>query len=216
MAPLADPSVEEVTWETYGPLKAECDRIVQMELGDAATIVRPSYIVGPGDSTDRFTYWVDRIHRGGDVLTASAPDAVIQWVDVRDLCPWVVNLVERDQDGIYNAAGPSSEVTRAGLMWGIRATTDAPVRFWWPDEALLEELEIAPPMLDWNPRDDDRSVVFANAASMRAGLNYRSLADSVTGTLEWWNAQPAERRAEPRRWIPADKEREAIARLEGA
>ena len=216
LLPLPDPTVEEVTWETYGPLKAECDRIVRMELGETATTVRPSYIVGPGDSTDRFTYWVDRIHRGGDVLTASSPDAVIQWVDVRDLCPWVIGLVERDAGGIYNAAGPSSEVTRAGMLWGIRATTDAPVRFWWPDQALLDELEIAPPMLDWNPRDDGQSIVFENTASMRVGLNYRSLADSAAGTLEWWNAQPAERRAEPRGWIPADKERQAIARLRGA
>jgi len=216
LLPLPDPTVEEVTWETYGPLKAECDRIVQMELGPAATIIRPSYIVGPGDTTDRFTYWVERINRGGDVLAPSFPDMVIQWVDVRDLCPWIINLVERDTSGIYNAAGPSSEVTRAGLMWGIRATTNAPVRFWWPDQALLDELEIAPPMLDWNPRADGQSVVFANEASMRVGLDYRSLADSTSGTLEWWNAQPAERRAEPRGWIPADKEHQAIARLEGA
>lgn len=217
LAPLNDPTLEEVTGESYGPLKAECDRIIQSELGDKATIVRPSYIVGPGDRTDRFTYWADRIHRGGDVLTSNRPDDVIQWVDARDLCPWVIDLVERDAVGIYNAAGPSSEVSRAGLMWGIRATTNAPVRFWWPEQALLDELEISPPMLDWNARGDEGGdpVVFSNEASMRAGLDYRSLAESVEGTLEWWRAQTDERRANPRGWISREKEREAIARLRG-
>ncbi len=217
LAPPPEPATEEVTWETYGPLKAECDRIVRQVLGETCTVVRPSYIVGPGDTTDRFTYWADRIHRGGDVLAPSNRAEVIQWVDVRDLCPWVVDLVERDAAGIYNAAGPASEVTREGLMWGIRATTSAPVRFWWPDDALLESLEISPPMLSTGSRDltGEGSVVFVNTASMAAGLDYRSLADSVDGTLEWWRAQPEERRAEHRSWIPADKEAAAIARLKG-
>jgi 2'-hydroxyisoflavone reductase len=171
--------------------------------------------VGPGDTTDRFTYWVDRIHRGGNVLAPSQPDAVIQWVDVRELCSWVVDLIERDVRGIFNAAGPASEVTREGLMWGIRATTSAPVRFWWPDDALLDELEISPPMLSTGSRDltGEGSVVFSNSASLAAGLGYRPLADSALATLEWWRAQPADRRAEPRGWIPEDAERAAIAKL---
>ena len=217
LAPAPDPATEEVTWETYGPLKAECDRIVREILGDSCTVVRPSYIVGPGDTTDRFTYWVDRIHRGGDVLAPSQPGAIIQWVDVRDLCPWVVQLVERNVQGIYNAAGPSSEVTREGLMWGMRATTAAPVQFWWPDDALLDELEISPPMLSTGSRNltGEGSIVFDNTASMQAGLDYRPLADSALATLEWWRLEPAERRAEPRGWISADKERAAIAKPKG-
>jgi 2'-hydroxyisoflavone reductase len=217
LAPAPEPPTEEVTWETYGPLKAECDRIARGVLGATCTVVRPSYIVGPGDTTDRFTYWVERIHRGGDVLAPSQPNQVIQWVDVRDLCPWVVQLVERDQGGIYNAAGPSSEVTRVGLMWGIRATTAVPVRFWWPEDDLLEELEIMPPMLSPGTSNfsGDESVVFENGASLRAGLDYRPLADSTTATLKWWRDQPAERRANPRGWIAADKEKETIARIRG-
>lgn len=206
-----------MTWETYGPLKAECDRIAREVLGSTCTVVRPSYIVGPGDTTDRFTYWVDRIHRGGDVLAPSQHDAIIQWVDARDLCPWVVELVERDAPGVFNAAGPASEVTREGLMWGLRATTAAPVRFHWPDDALLDSMEISPPMLSTGSRNltGTGSVVFGNAASMRAGLDYRPLSESALATLEWWRSQPVERRAEPRGWISTDKETAAIAKLKG-
>ena len=96
LAKLADPTVEEVTWETYGPLKAACDRIVRDALGAKATVVRPTYIIGPGDTTDRFTYWTDRIHRGGDIVGPANADVAVQFVDVRDLCPWMIRLAEKD------------------------------------------------------------------------------------------------------------------------
>jgi 2'-hydroxyisoflavone reductase len=210
LADLKDPAVEEVTRETYGPLKAECDRIVRSILGDTCTVVRPTYVVGPGDHTDRFTYYVDRVHRGGDVLAPSGPDTEAQWVDARDLCPWIVTLAENDTPGIFNAAGPASPVDRSGLMWGLRAMTAAPVNFYWPDQALLDELGIDMPMMS------PGSEHFVNTASMEAGLVYRSLADTATGTLEWWLAQDAERRANPRRWPSAEQETAAIARLKGA
>ena len=209
LADLDDPTVEEVNGDTYGPLKAACDLLVQKELGDQATIVRPTYVVGPGDHTDRFTYWVSSVMSGGEVLAPGAPDVTAQWVDAQDLCPWIITLAENDMPGIFNAAGPSSTVTREGLMWGIRAMTDKPVTFYWPDADLLEELDIAPPMMSRG----EGSYLFRNEASMAAGLHYRSLADTVTQLMAWWNAQPEERRANPRRWPEADKVAQAIARI---
>ena len=207
LAELDDPSVEKVTGETYGPLKAECDRIARNILGNACTVVRPTYIVGPGDHTDRFTYYIARVAEGGDVLAPAGPDRETQWVDARDLCPWIITLAEDNTPGIFNAAGPASPVDRAGLMWGLRALTAEPVNFFWPDDALLDELEISMPMM----RPDSNH--FVNTASMAAGLNYRSLADTATATLEWWNSQDAERRANPRRWPGREQEAAAITRL---
>ena len=211
LADLEDPAVEEVTGETYGPLKAECDRIVRNILGDVCTVVRPTYVVGPGDHTDRFTYYVDRVHRGGEVLAPGGLELEVQWVDARDLCPWIVNLAEDDTPGIFNAAGPASKVDRSGLMWGLRAMTAAPVTFYWPDQALLDELGIEMPMMG------PGSEHFVNTASMEAGLAYRSLADTAMDTLEWWQSQDAERRSNPRRWPSPEQEAVAINRLkEGA
>jgi len=212
LADLADPSVEEVTGETYGPLKAACDRLVRDRLGDKCTVVRPTYVVGPGDHTDRFTYWVERIHRGGQVLAPNGPGLDAQWVDARDLCPWVVTLAENDTPGTFNAAGPASRVDRSGLMWGLRAQTAAPVEFFWPDGALLTELGLNLPMMPGG----DESEHFANEASMAAGLRYRSLTDTAADTHEWWLAQSEERRANPRRWPDPEQERLAIERLKNA
>lgn len=209
LADLDDPTVEEVTGKTYGPLKAACDRIVRDILGDKCTVVRPTYVVGPGDHTDRFTYYVDRVHRGGDVLAPGQPDTEVQWVDARDMCPWIVTLGENDTPGTFNAAGPASPVSRSGLMWGLRALTAEPVNFYWPDPALLSELDIGMPMMS----TERESVHFVNTNSMEAGLFYRSLADTATATLEWWQSQPAERRANARRWPSAEAEKTAIAAL---
>lgn len=210
LAELEDPTVEEVTGETYGPLKAACDVAVREIIGERCTVVRPTYVVGPGDHTDRFTYWVDRVHRGGDVLAPSGPDRNAQWVDVRDLCPWVITLAENDTPGTFNAAGPASRVDREGLMWGLRAMTAEPVRFHWPSDELVEALEISQPMMG-----RDGSYHYENAASMAAGLHYRSLADTASGTLEWWHAQSEERRANARNWPTPELEAEAIKRTQG-
>lgn len=211
LAELADPSVEEVTGETYGPLKAESDRVARAILGDKCTVVRPTYVVGPGDHTDRFTYWVERVNRGGDVLAPAGSTREAQWVDARDLCPWVVTLAENDTPGIFNAAGPASVVDRGGLMWGLRALTAEPVRFHWPSDELLAELGIDLPMMG---RED--SAHFTNTASMAAGLSYRSLADTASGTLAWWQSLPEERRKNPRRWPTAEQEKSAIERIAAA
>lgn len=211
LAPLDDKSIEDVNRQTYGPLKAECDRIVRQILGDRCTVVRPTYVVGPGDHTDRFTYWVDRVNRGGEVLAPGLPQNAAQWVDARDLCPWIITLAENDTPGIFNAAGPSSTMTRDGLMWGLRAQTANPVEFFWPSVSLLEELDFNTPMMS-----PDRSARFTNQASMAAGLHYRSLTDTARGTLEWWQAQSEDRRANARNWPSPEKEREAIQRIKEA
>ena len=211
LAELADPDVEEVTGETYGPLKAACDLQAREILGDACTVVRPTYVVGPGDHTDRFTYWVERVARGGDVLAPAGPAREVQWVDARDLCPWVVTLGEQGTPGIFNAAGPSSPVDRSGLMWGLRALTAEPVTFHWPADELLDELDINQPMMG---RED--SYHFANEASVNAGLRYRSLADTAVDTLSWWKSLPGDRRENPRRWPTAEQERAAIQRIVNA
>ena len=205
-----DPATEQVTGATYGPLKAECDRIVQEVYGDAATIVRPTFIVGPGDRTDRFTYWVERFHRGGDIVCPAGPDLEAQWIDARDLCHWLVNLGENDTPGVFNGVGPASPVSTEQLMHGLAAFATAPTRLHWPTWELLQELEFPTPMFGFSPH---QSLHVDAAAAIAAGLTYRSLADTVRDTHEWWMSQPEARRANARGWPTAEAEAAVIARL---
>ncbi len=212
IGPLAAPpapEVEEVTGETYGPLKSASDQAARRILGQACTVIRPTYVVGPGDRSDRFTYWVDRIHRGGDILAPSGPQRSIQWVDVRDLAAFIVDCAEQDRPGVYNACGPTARITRQGMLWGIAASTSAPVRMYWPDDALLDEMKISLPMLGTG----DYSFYFDNAASLEAGASYRPLARTVADTLQWWQSQTAERRENARGWPSGELEGKALKAL---
>ncbi len=212
-SPLHDtfPDTEDVDGDTYGPLKAECDLIVQKALGDTATIVRPTVVVGPGDRSDRFTYWVDRFQRGGDIVCPPDPARESAWIDVRDLSQWMITLAENDTPGVFNAAGPASPMTHEHVMHGFRAFSAGPTRLYWPTRQLLDELGFNPP---WFWRGTYSRHIDASA-SVAAGLTYRSLATSIRDTHEWWQAQTDERRLNARGWPSRDLERAVLARLAG-
>jgi 2'-hydroxyisoflavone reductase len=109
-------STEEITGETYGPLKVACEDDVLARYGERATIVRPGIVAGPHDPTDRFTYWVRRAAAGGRVAVPGRLDQPVQVVDSRDLGRLVVALLEAGAPGIYNAVGPADPVTLSELV----------------------------------------------------------------------------------------------------
>lgn len=212
---LEDTSVEEITGETYGPLKALCEQEAQKAFGDGAIVVRPGLIVGPMDPTDRFTYWPVRIQRGGEVMAPGNPTDAVQFIDVRDLAEWYVKLVEDGQSGVYNATGPASELSVAEMLYGIRAATRAELSFTWVDAEFLQEHQVqawmemtvwVPPMEGYEgfSKIDCRRAI-------EAGLTFRPLATTAADTLEWWNALDDERRSKPRAGLAPDKEAKVLA-----
>ncbi len=76
LAELGDMSADEVAadYSNYGPLKALCEAEVEAVFGERSLIVRPGLIVGPHDPTGRFTYWAQRLARGGEVLAPGPPE----------------------------------------------------------------------------------------------------------------------------------------------
>jgi hypothetical protein len=142
------------------------------------------------------------------VLGPDQEDLLVSGVDVRDLTDFVFHVVENDIRGSFNAAGPT--YSREGMLWAIRGTTSEPVRFHWATPELIEEKGLSMPMMGGGR---DRPVSFNNEASIAAGAVYRPIADTVVDTHTWWSQQPEERRANPRGWMSAEQEAEAIARL---
>lgn len=212
LAPAPQPDTEEVTGKTYGPLKAECDRRVQAVLGQRATIVRPTYIVGPGDDTDRFTYWVDRVARGGEILAPPYPADEIQWIDVQDLCPWIIDLAERDQAGIYNAAGPAKPVSWQQMLQPLAKLSSTPVQFRWATPEILKQTGISLPLVRDGLMGSSQPPHFDSASALRTGLRFRPLMASANATLTWWRAQTAERRAQSG-WPTPEQEQQALKLL---
>ena len=120
-----DPKDESAS---FGVSKAKCERQVQAAFGDHGIVVRPTYIVGPGDTTDRFPYWPQRLVRGGEVLAPGRRNDPVQVIDVRDLAEFMVHLLENGQSGVYNAVGPHAPLTDAVYSWRRHVRRSARVR----------------------------------------------------------------------------------------
>ncbi len=183
----------------FGPNKAEAERITLDTFGDGGLVVRPGLIVGPGDRSDRFTYWPVRIDRGGEVLAPGDGSDPTQIIDVRDLGRFIIDLVEQEASGTYVATGPGSELTMAGLLYGIRAVTTSDSQLVWVDADFLREHEVRPwiDMPVWMEPTPEAAgfSTYDVSKAIAAGLTFRPLADTARDTLEWWKNRPEEERS---------------------
>lgn len=197
VAVLADETVEEITGDTYGGLKALCEQAVEREMPGRALVIRPGLIVGPHDRSDRFTYWPWRVAQGGEVLAPGRPQRAVQFIDVRDLAEWTFRMVEGARVGIYNADGPAQPLPMSDLLEACRRASGSEARFTWVDDAFLLENEVGAwiEMPLWIPESDPEAGGFfavSNARAQEAGLRFRPLEDTLRATLDWLAEHPAD------------------------
>lgn len=212
---LEDPTVEKIAGETYGGLKALAEKEAEKAFPGRATIIRPGLIVGPGDFSDRFTYWPVRIDRGGEVLAPGNQDDPVQFIDTRDLSAWIIRMCEQSEFGTFNATGPKAPLSVSEMLYGIRAITDADVKFTWIDAAFLEAQQVRPwaDLPVWLPGQGE-TAYFAKVDISRAvnkGLTFRPLADTARDTLEWYKSRPEAEQAKLRSGLAPQREAEVLA-----
>ena len=203
-------------FENYGGLKVLCEEAAQAAFPGRCAVVRPGYIVGPGDPTDRFTYWPVRIARGGDVLAPGDGEDPVQFIDARDLAEWTIRMAEQRAFGTFNATGPDFPLTMAAMLHGIRASGTAAARFVWAPDDFLEKNKVSPwsDMPVWIPRHGDPAFATRSIArALGAGLTFRPLATTAADTLAWFKTLPAERQAKLGAGISAEREGELLALL---
>lgn len=195
LATLDDPTIEEVTDQTYGPLKALCEAEVTAVFEDRALLIRPGLIVGPHDYTDRFTYWPWRAAQGGRILAPGRPDRRIQFIDVRDLAAWIVNMLESGEAGTYNTTSSPGDLTMQTLLQTCCEMSAEDPELIWMDDAFLTKHEVGAwielPL--WIPEDDPIASGFFDFRTARAiveGLTFRPLEDTVQATMEWSLTRP--------------------------
>ena len=194
LAKMEDETNEENTPETYGPLKALCEKAVQDVFGIDSLIIRPGLIVGPHDPTDRFTYWPVRVARGGDVLVPDRPDVLTQIIDVRDLAKFIIGLIEENVSGIFNATGPDYNLSFGRLLDTCKLIGNSDAKFKWAPPEFLNENNVAAwsDMPAWLP-DNGEDAGFARvdiSKALNAGLKFHSLEETIHDTLEWANSRP--------------------------
>jgi 2'-hydroxyisoflavone reductase len=199
--------------ESYGVAKARCEHQVQEAFGSRALVVRPTYIVGPGDTSDRFPYWPVRLAKGGEVLAPGRRDDPVQFIDVRDLAEWMVRLLEEQRSGVYNAVGPKDRLTMPVFLEQAKAALNADARFTWVDDYDFLAAHGIDEAIPWArlAGNDDGMMSIRNEKAIAAGLTFRPLATTVRDTLAWWPTVPEARRAKPQFTITPEKEAEALA-----
>jgi 2'-hydroxyisoflavone reductase len=212
---LADPNAEEVTGESYGPMKALCEQYTRAAFGTRASIVRPGYIVGPLDPTDRFTYWQARAARGGEMLAPGKAADPIQVIDVRDLVQWMLALAQSRAAGNFNAISPPGAFTMGALVAAsIEEAAAGASATWVPEGFLAQQLEPGefdfPP---WSPMSGESAGASLSDVTnaTRTGLRSRPLRETVRDTLAWFRTLPQERRAKLRAGLDAKREAELLA-----
>jgi 2'-hydroxyisoflavone reductase len=213
---IEDETMEEVTGEAYGPLKALCEQAVRDIYGERALIIRPGLVVGPHDPTDRFTYWPVRVRRGGEVLAPQKPEAPIQLIDARDLAEFTIKLIEENASGIYNATGPDYELTIGRLLEVSKQVSGNDAHFKWASLEFLNQnkVEAWSDMPTWVP-DDEEGMGFSRvdvSKAISAGLKFRPLEETVRDTLAWSQTRPAD--YVWRAGLKAEREQELLALLE--
>ena len=176
--------------DMYGGLKALAEQAAEEVMPGRVLITRPGLIVGPHDYTDRFTYWVARVARGGRVLAPGRPQRHVQFIDARDIADWTVSMIEQKRTGVYNCNGVPGVATMEDLLDECKAVSRSDASFVWVDEEFLEREQVAAwselPL--WLPESDERLKGFMFASvdkAIDAGLTFRSLTDTVADTLAW-------------------------------
>ena len=210
---LENKDQEEITNETYGPMKALCEQYVRDGYGARSSIVRPGYIVGPLDPTDRFTYWPVRFAKGGDMAVPGTAADPIQIVDVRDLVAFMMGLVERRVDGYFNAVTPPNAITMGSLMETSRKVTGADTKLTWIDEAFIVEKAADVNLAPWSPMHGEEAggSLTGMQASAEQGLKARALEETVRDTLAWHETRPADRKATLKSGFSPEQEAQILA-----
>jgi len=212
---IDDPTTEEITGQSYGPLKALCEQAAERHLPGRVCTIRPGLIVGPRDKTDRFTYWPVRVKKGGDILAPGDGSDFIQFIDVRDLAEWMVHCVEHNINGIFNAQSNGSDITMKQLLDTCVKVLNPKANLIWVDTEFLEAQEVAPwqEMPVWIPAKGDYagSGMMSSKRAYANGLKERPIDIVVKDCYDWFASQPAERQAELRAGISAEKEAKVLA-----
>jgi 2'-hydroxyisoflavone reductase len=217
LATLDDPDAKQITEKNYGGLKAACEQIVEKTFGTRQAVIRPTYIVGPGDHTDRFTYWPWRVARGGEMFVPGAPADPMQFIDVRDLAEFMRRCVEERIGGRYNLCNPPGAVTMGDLLEASKRVTQANTKFRWAPLKFLEENKLleSGELTTWSPPTGEYAgaSLVSSARAVSKGLRFRNVETTVRDLLAWHEQRPADQKQKLRAGMTPEREAELLKKL---
>jgi 2'-hydroxyisoflavone reductase len=186
---LDDPDTETIDPDTYGGLKVLCEQEAERAFPGRCLSLRPTYVVGPNDGTDRFTYWLRRVRQGGPMAAPVDARLPIAFIDVRDLARFTVDQAEGTAVGAVNVSGPAEPATWGDVLREIASVTGSDAHPEWLPLEMLDELGLprsAFPMVTPFPYRGGEPYATGRASAL--GLRFTPLADTVRDTLTWHDA----------------------------
>jgi 2'-hydroxyisoflavone reductase len=197
--------------DMYGALKVLCEQAAATAMPNRTLIVRPGLIVGEYDWTDRFSYWVMRVARGGTVLAPGNPQRFVQFIDARDLARWIIKMAEENQNGIFNATGKPFDLTFGAFLEEIKSIEQSDAEFIWVTEDFLQAENVQPwselPLYLHESDKDWRGFLSANVdKALEKGLDFHPLSAITRATLNWRNSVDDELKA----GLSAEREAELL------
>jgi 2'-hydroxyisoflavone reductase len=217
LAKLDDPDNEEFRMEAYGPLKVLSEQAAEAVMPGRVLVIRPGFIVGPYDATERFIYWPRRVARGGEVLVPQPPDQPLQFIDVRDLAEWNLRMAAQKQIGIFNATSPARQFTMRDVVETSKQVSGSDATFTWISPEFLLEQKVEPfsDLPFWLPAGQNYDGMFLMNVdkAVRAGLTFRPLVETIRGMLDWEPEHLPRLTAanQPLAGMSAEKEQEILA-----
>ncbi len=186
---VVDPNTEEYRGRAYGYLKVLCEQVVEQHFPGRALLLRLGLVSGPYDPTDRITYWVTRVARGGEVLVPVGPDSPIQTVDARDLANFTILAIERKLTGIFNTNGVSMRWRCFLEACQAAARCDATFTFIDDDAFISANIDLAARPYGVFPMvlpPEFRNLWTANSdKALAGGMLYRSFLNTARDILAW-------------------------------
>lgn len=214
LAVIEGPVPSEYTPALYGPLKALCETVAA-ERFSTTTMLRPTVVDGPYDTTERLTSWIDRLAAPGPHLVPPDTGTAFQYIDARDLAAFALQVVADGATGPFTVA--STPTTFGQVLSDIERVV-GPVRTFALNRQQLADEQVEPwvdlPL--WLPADTpDRAGFFALDPSRAndAGLRTRPFVGTVRDTHAWSAARtPPHAGPGPRHGISLAREAELAAR----
>jgi 2'-hydroxyisoflavone reductase len=202
-------------FKLYGPLKALSEQETEKWFPKQSLIIRPGLIVGPGDDSDRFTYWPVRVDRRGEVLAPGDPPDPVQFIDARDLAEWTIRMAENRETGVYNATGPARQLGVGDMLATMKTALNSNASLTWVPADFLEEQKVSPwsDMPVWLPPRGEGGGLSRTSIkrALAKGLAFRPLADTTRDTLAWFKSLPADRQSHMKAGLPPEREAEVLA-----
>lgn len=200
--------------EHYGALKTVCEETIEQEMPGKVLNVRAGMIVGAFDWTDRFNYWVMRVARGGRVLAPGSGESFVQLVDARDLSEWIVQMIEENENGVFNVTGKPFELNFGEMLDAIKTATGSDAEFVWAEEKFLAgnsvKLWSEMPFYLSDSDESARNFLTMNVdKALSKNLKFRPLQETITDVLNWRQTQDFEMKA----GISVERETELLEKL---